>query len=90
MSESSNFLCHTSMTKGNREQEHSRTFNTTVHKRADSCPLTATDFTAHGVRGVACSVKAYTPAFWALDGQINSAPEKASCTSRTPGNYWSA
>lgn len=85
------FLCHTSMKKGGRELSHDfHTLNTTVTKKADSCPLT-TDFTAHGVRGVTCSAstQSYKMPFWAAEGNTNSAIERTTCATKggAAGDY---
>ena len=80
------------MTKGNREQQiDGRTLDTTVTKKAESCPL-STDFTAHGVRGVTCnaSTQSWKPAPWVLEGNVNSAVEQTMCATRkaAPGDYY--
>ena len=85
----SSFLCHTSMSKGGREQELDRTFNPAVLKKAESCPL-ATDFTALGVRGITCnaSTQSWKPPMWVSDKKINSKAETSSCaTTSSAGMY---
>ena len=83
------FHCHTSMTKGNREQPNYRATDSTVTRRAASCPLALDSFTAHGVRGVTCSysTQSWKPPTWVLEGTINSKVETTSCATKTMGSY---
>lgn len=81
------FLCNTSNTKGNREMSHgSYTLNASATRSAKSCPTT-TDFTAFGLRNIACdnSKQIFTPPPYVADKAINSAPEQTTCRTRPAG-----
>lgn len=79
--EGTGFLCHTSMTKGGREQTHDRNHNVAAMRPKQACPGTASVDTVYGSRGAMCTMSAQTwfAPEWVTERRINSRIETASC-----------
>ena len=90
-SNDSGFLCHTSMTKGGREQTLDRMLDMAVYRPAQACPGTASVDAISGSRNAMCTSSSlhWKPPMWVQEKIINSKVETSSCSTKTNASFTS-